>query len=106
MKDLAEGGRIFGEFRRALVPTFSGSVNRFRDVGSLLSFDIKSVFRWIAVLINTCPDCLERHGRTHTWGEWEEEGLPRAGATVCKEHCKCVLIPADATELAPIFREG
>lgn len=106
MKDLAEGGRIFGEFRRALVPTFSGSVNRFRDVGSLMSFDIKSIFRWIAILVNTCPDCLGRHGKTHTWAEWEVEGLPRSGRTVCKEHCKCVLVPAEATEMEPIYREN
>jgi len=33
LKDLEEGGRIFGEFKNALKPTFAGSINRFRDVG-------------------------------------------------------------------------
>jgi hypothetical protein len=104
MTDLAEGGRIFGEFRNALQPTFAGSLNRFRDVGSLIEIGIEKDYRWIAILVNTCPDCLDRHGRTHTWAEWEKEGLPRTGATVCKENCKCALIPAEATVLEPIYR--
>ena len=33
MKDLAEGGRIFGAFRNAVKSTVNGSVNRFRDIG-------------------------------------------------------------------------
>jgi hypothetical protein len=104
LTDLNEGGRIFGEFRRALKPTFAGSVNRFRDVGEMAETGISTTWRWSAVLINTCPDCLDRHGQVKKWNEWEEEGLPRTGATVCKENCKCVLLPAQATALEPIFR--
>ena len=104
LKDLSEGGRIFGEFKRALQPTFTGSINRFRDAGALAEMGIFKKYRWVAVLINTCPDCLDRHGRTQAWAEWEEEGLPRSGATVCRENCKCVLLPAEATALEPIYR--
>lgn len=104
LKDLEEGGRIFGELRNALKPTFAGSVNRFRDIGILAEIGIDTKYRWVAVLVNTCPDCLERHNNIATWADWEEQGLPRTGATVCKEHCKCVLLPAEATELQPIMR--
>ncbi len=106
LADLNEGGRIFGEFRNALRPTFAGSVSRFRDIGVLAEMGISGQYRWCAVLVNTCPDCLDRHGRTQTMAEWEEEGLPRAGATVCKENCKCVLLPAEVAKLEPIFRSN
>ncbi len=106
LTDLNEGGRIFGEFTNALKPTFAGSTNRFRDVGALAEMGISQKYRWVAVLINTCPDCLDRHNKSKPWSEWEDEGLPRTGATVCKENCKCVLIPEEITELQPIYRNG
>ena len=104
LKDLAEGGRIFGEFRNAIKATYAGSVSRFRDTAQLAETGMDIKYRWVAVLINTCPDCLDRHGNIATWDQWEAEGLPRTGSTVCKEHCKCVLIPEGATEMAPIYR--
>ena len=106
LKDLEEGGRIFGEFKNALRPTFAGSTSRFSDVGALAEMGESGKYRWVAVLINTCPDCLERHGRVQTWAEWEAEGLPKAGATVCREYCKCVLLPAEIAELQPVYRKG
>lgn len=105
LADLKIGGRIFGEFKNALKPTFAGSIFRFRDVGALAEMGVETLYRWVAVLVNTCPDCVGRHGRTMLWDEWEEIGLPRTGATVCKESCKCVLIPKEATEMEPIMRK-
>ncbi len=104
LTDLEEGGRIFGEFKNSLQPTFAGSVSRFRDVGELAQLGLLGKWRWSAVLVNTCPDCIERHNQVKTWNEWEAEGLPRTGATVCEFNCKCVLIPSEATALEPIFR--
>lgn len=104
LKDLDEGGRIFGEFLNAIKPTFAGSTHRFRDIGVLAETGAKLKYRWAAVLVNTCPDCLDRHNKVKLWEDWEEDGLPRTGATVCKENCKCVLLPARVTELEPIFR--
>lgn len=104
LADLESGGRIFGEFVNALKPTFAGSTSRFRDAGELAELGIAEKYRWVAVLVNTCPDCLERHNKAKPWEDWETDGLPRTGATVCKENCKCVLIPAEATELEPIIR--
>jgi hypothetical protein len=104
IRDLREGGRIFGEFRRAIKATSRGSVNRARDDGYFSEFGVATKYRWSAVLVKTCPDCLKRHGQVKTWEEWEAEGMPRAGATVCRENCHCVLIPEEFTQLEPIKR--
>jgi hypothetical protein len=50
---------------------------------------------WNAVLSNTCPDCVERHGIILPLSEWRARGLPGQGATVCRYHCRCTLLPAD-----------
>ena len=105
LKDLTEGGRIFGEFRNAVKATVNGVVNRSRDAAIFSEAGIEQEYRWVAVLINTCPDCLDRHNRVQSWGDWEAEGLPRTGQTVCKENCKCVLLPAKNTETNPIMRK-
>jgi hypothetical protein len=105
LKDLAEGGRIFGGFRSAIRATANGVSNRMRDVAEFSEIGLIENYRWSAVLIKTCPDCVERHGQVKTWEEWEAEGMPRTGHTVCKEFCRCVLLPADTTALEPIVRE-
>ncbi len=105
--DLQEGGRIFGEFKNSLQPTFAGSTSRFRDIGTLAETGISETYRWVAILVNTCPDCLDRHNQVKKWAEWEEEGLPRSGATVCGQNCKCILVSAEATVLKePIYRSN
>ena len=108
LKDLEEGGRIFGEFKNAIKPTFFGSTYRFRDVGELAELGLEGKWRWVAVTkgteIKTCPDCLERHNKVKTWNEWEEEGLPRSGATVCEFNCRCVLVSEKAAETNVVRR--
>jgi len=104
LKDLNEGGRIFGEFRNAIKATSNGFIANTRDSAQYYQdADVKS-YRWVAVLSNTCPDCIERHGEIKSMEEWEEEGLPRAGFTVCKQNCQCILIDADKVTLKPIKR--
>lgn len=106
LTDLEEGGRIFGEFFNTLKPTFAGSTSRFRDTGILAEVGVSKVYRWVAVLVNTCPDCLERHGQEKDWSAWEDEGLPRSGATVCGQNCKCILLPKEIIALEPVYRKG
>ena len=103
LQDLAEGGRIFGEFRRAVSASGNGVIRDFSDSAQWSEDDEKQVarFMWIAVMVNTCPDCMERHGRIFTMEEWEEKGLPRAGFTVCRSHCQCNLVDADVAILKP-----
>lgn len=99
LKDLEEGGRIFGEFRNAIRATSNGVINRMRDNAIFGTFGINTQYRWVAILVNTCPDCLERHNQVQPWSEWELEGLPRTGATVCMENCKCILAPVAETSV-------
>ncbi len=102
--DLDNGGRIFGEFRSAIRATSNGVINRTRDTAIFSDVGIEDNFRWVAVLVNTCPDCLERHGVEHSYTEWEIIGLPRTGTTVCKENCRCMLLPASTAIIDPIQR--
>lgn len=112
LDDLLNGGRMFGEFRRAIKSTVRGSVNRVRDIGYTSEFEVDRKYRWTAVLVKTCSvpgtleGCIQRHGLVKTWDEWEGIGLPRTGTTVCRENCHCVLIPSEFTELQPIKREA
>ncbi len=48
---------------------------------------------WNAVLSDSCPDCVNRHGRTKTLSEWQRLGLPGQGTTVCRHFCRCTLLP-------------
>ena len=105
LKDLESGGRIFGEFSNGLKATAKGNTGRIRDMAEVSELGIEDIkYRWVAVLVNTCPDCLARHNKVATWDEWEARGLPRTGATVCRENCKCMLLPAETTEIEPIKR--
>lgn len=104
LRDLKEGGRIFGEFRSAVKATANGTINRMRDSAEFSELGFESNYRWVAVLVNTCPDCIERHGLVMTFDEWKLQGLPRTGHTICKENCKCVLLPENSTILEPLRR--
>ena len=104
LKDLEEGGRLFGDFRSSIRATSNGIINRMSDSAQWAEDIDVEKYRWVAVLVNTCPDCILRHGDVKTMEQWEEEGLPRAGMTVCKDNCKCKLINADVSILEPIRR--
>ena len=60
-------------------------------------------FRWVSVgSPNVCPDCESRIDQVLTWNEWEAEGLPASGFSVCKENCYCQLVPEDVEIDNPI----
>jgi hypothetical protein len=105
LADLDTGGRIFGEFVNAIKATANGVMYRSRDNAEIAEIGIDTKWRWVAVLVNTCPDCLERHGEVNSWEEWESIGFPRTGTTVCRERCRCSLVPEEASELEPVKRE-
>jgi len=111
LDDLTNNGRIFSEFRRAIKSTARGSINRVRDIGYFSEEGVDRNYRWSAVLVRTCSvpgtleGCLQRHNLVKTWEEWEDIGLPRTGATVCRENCHCILVPEQFSALEPIKRE-
>jgi hypothetical protein len=106
LTDLNDGGRIFGEFRNSIRATAHGNMMRIRDASQFSNQGLDVKYQWVAVLINTCDDCLELHGEVKSYSEWEEDGLPRAGHTVCGENCRCVLLPANvvSSPMEPIKR--
>lgn len=93
--DLADGGRIFGEFRRAVKATTEGTIGSISTDAYIDEFGTDINFAWIAALVNTCDDCLPRHGIVQSFPQWEADGLPRTGWSVCRGNCQCVLIPED-----------
>ena len=104
--DLLNNGRLFGEFRNSIRSTASGSLNRTRDSAFFSEVGIEDNYRWSAVLVNSCPDCVGNHGKVDTWEGWEASafGLPRSGGTICRQYCQCVLLPEESTELEPVLR--
>ena len=106
LADLEEGGRLFGEFRNAIKATSNGVIKRMSDSGQYAEDLDVPTYMWVAVFVNTCPDCIERHGEIETMDEWEAQGLPGAGFTVCKEFCNCILVDSDYAILEPIKREA
>ena len=93
--DLRDGGRIFGEFRRAVKATTEGTIGSISTDAYLDEFGTDIDFTWIAALVNTCEDCLSRHGDVRKYAEWEKAGLPRTGWSVCRANCQCVLVPEE-----------
>ena len=54
----------------------------------------KSLWAWVNVSGHRiCVDCAGRAGDIQTFADWEKEGLPGAGSTVCSSYCYCVLDP-------------
>lgn len=59
-------------------------------------------WEWITISVNPCPDCEIRAGVVLTFDEWNNQGLPGDGRTICRSSCMCKLMPVSvADELFP-----
>ena len=97
--DLNTGGRIFGEYSRAIKRGIVLGIMQGFRVGQDKIYGDSVNFRWVSVgSPNICPDCEERIDEVLSWSEWESLGLPASGFSVCKENCYCQLIP-EAVEI-------
>ena len=94
-KDMLEGGRIFGQLRNDIKASVVVGINQSAKLGQYKNYDMdKMLFTWVTVGGHkVCPDCDARSGETKTWTEWEAEGIPGSGWSVCKGYCYCVLDP-------------
>lgn len=107
LEDLSTGGRIFGEFNRSLGLNLQGRMGQLANQASDIEFgeDPDEQMIWIAALVNTCPDCLPRHGEVDTRANWEIRGEPRTGWSVCRLNCQCQLLPASDAKDQPSLKE-
>lgn len=61
---------------------------------------------WITISASPCPDCQERAAKILPMDRWEKIGIPGAGRTICRQFCRCKLIPASiADRRFPNIRE-
>jgi len=97
LDDFNNDGTLFGGFKRSLFgasDSFVGNVETNEVAKEFTLEGYEENETWVAVLINTCPDCLPRHGKTNSHKQWTILGLPRSGFSVCKGSCQCTLLPA------------
>lgn len=96
--DLTNGGRIFGEFFRGISMDITGRMGEItRGASSIrMGFQPNDNLTWVAISMTegdkACPDCTPRHGEVDTYQNWMLRGLPKTGWSVCRTHCKCVLM--------------
>jgi hypothetical protein len=101
LDDLENDGVIFGGLKRQLIGNAQEFVETTESRLTMEQFEKESGEEkgtWIAVLVNTCKDCLPRHGFTKTFSKWEELGMPKSGFSVCKSKCQCQVFPASVIE--------
>jgi len=93
--DMKVGGRIFGQLRNDIKSQIVFAINQSAKIGQYKNYEIdKMLFSWVTVGGHkVCSDCDARAGQTKTFAEWEAEGLPGSGWSVCKGYCYCVLDP-------------
>ena len=105
--DLSSGGRIFGEYSRAIKRGIVLGIMQGFRVGQDAIYGDSVNFRWVSVgSPNVCPDCEERIDQVSSWNDWESVGVPASGFSVCKENCYCQLIPEDVEIENPIIVQG
>ena len=97
--DMKNGGKIFGQLRNETKETLVGGVNKASGIGQYETYlnngvTEKSMFVWVTASGHRiCQDCVARAGAEKTFKDWESEGVPGSGATVCGGYCYCVIDP-------------
>ena len=92
--DLANRGRIFGEFSNSIKRGVVSGIMQGARAGQDEIYGNRMKMRWVSVgSPKICVDCESRVGQIASWDEWESLGLPATGFSICKEFCYCQLIP-------------
>ena len=94
-RDMMTGGRIFGQLRNDTKANIVDGINQSAKMGQYENYELdKGFFQWVSVGGHKiCPDCAGRAGVELTFKEWEREGIPGSGWSVCQGYCYCVLDP-------------
>ena len=92
--DLKNGGRIFGQLKNNTKAKVVETVNQSSKIGQESEYSGNEKFAWVTVGGHkVCLDCEGRTGMIMTYDQWETEGLPGTGWSVCQGYCYCVLDP-------------
>ena len=97
LNDMQTGGRVFGEIRNSVKGSLVEGINQSSRAGQFQALDPESdtLFTWVTIAGHkVCLDCAPRGGQQKTLKEWEQEGLPGAGWSVCKGYCYCIIDPS------------
>ena len=97
LNDMQTGGRVFGEIRNSIKGSLVEGINQSSRAGQFQALDPESdtLFTWVTVAGHkVCLDCAPRGGQQKTLKEWEQEGLPGTGWSVCKGYCYCIIDPS------------
>jgi len=110
LRDLREGGQIFGDFKRQIKSSIKGAVEDVSSNELIKKFPDQKLWDWLAIADNKiCPDCLDRNGMpSQTLDFWVSIGLPRTGTTICQDNCRCDMVPADSinkTDWIPVRKK-
>lgn len=105
--DFRSNGRIFGEFSRSIKRGIVLGIMQSFRVGQDAIYGDSVKMRWVSVgSPKICPDCESRIDQVLSWDEWQSEGLPATGFSVCKENCYCQIIPEDIEIDNPVIVRG
>tara|TARA_Y100000593_G_scaffold95130_1_gene200433 strand:+ start:9576 stop:10121 length:546 start_codon:yes stop_codon:yes gene_type:complete len=96
LNDMETGGQIFGQLKNNTKAGIVSAINQAAKMGQYENYDLEEgLFTWVTVSGHKiCIDCEGRTGLKKTFSEWESEGLPGSGWSVCKGYCYCVLDPS------------
>ena len=93
-KDMRAGRGAFGELKNSIKESTAQAINQTSRLGQISEYNEFTNFMWVTVAGHkVCFDCAERSGAILTYEEWEGEGLPGTGWSVCKGYCYCILDP-------------
>jgi len=98
LRDLKEGGQIFGSFRSQFKATVKNEVentNR-RTINAITYEKGVELLDWtLDPGAEHCDDCLNRSEmQPATMKQWQIIGVPMAGITICGLRCRCRLTPS------------
>ena len=97
-QQLATGTGPFGQLQNNTKAKVTETINQSSRKGQETEYSDKDKFAWVTVGGHkVCMDCDGRSGQVRTYGEWEGDGLPGSGWSVCKGYCYCVLDPTGKT---------
>lgn len=100
--DAEAGTGIFAGLDNAVGRVASDAVNMANQAAyyETVTEDAQEQYDWVKDPgADSCDTCIERDTwPARTFEEWQEEGLPGSGVTICQHNCRCSLVPVDIME--------